>query len=58
MIANDHKNPDLFRRYAKECIDIAGRIELFQDQCALLAMAMDWMLLADQGHTRRRSRKV
>ncbi len=50
MIADPQQGSIRFRRFAEECIQIADRIESIEDKAALLVMAQEWILLADQGH--------
>ena len=39
-----------FRKFAEDCIRLAGRIQSIEDKSVLLSMAQAWIRLADQGH--------
>jgi hypothetical protein len=41
-----------FRRFAEQCIRIADQVPSVEDKAALLTMAQEWILLADQEHVR------
>jgi hypothetical protein len=43
-----------FRRFARECLRLAERVQSVDDKAALLSMAQVWIRLADQGFKVRR----
>ena len=38
-----------FRRFAEECLRLAGQVQSVEDKSVLLSMAQAWIRVADQG---------
>jgi hypothetical protein len=50
MKDDSQDDPEEFRRFAKECMRLAERVQSVDDKAALLSMAQVWIRLADQGY--------
>jgi hypothetical protein len=47
---NDQNDSEEFRRFARECMQLAEQVQSVHDKATLLRMAQVWIRLADQGH--------